>query len=447
MRDDKSILLVHAAGACDATGFHHADVSAVVRLSTSPNTSHVELIAIGPRAELAAHPAAIGRDPIDLPHCILIPGLTNAHAHLDLTHLGPRPFDADAGFVAWIGGILKARDELATPVADAVRLGIAKSQAGGVVAIGDISGTPEAAQILRDGPLRGIGFLEVFGLGDRAASNWARTLETLESMHAPGDEDAPLRISVQPHAPYSASRDVYDDASSWAATHAMPIATHWSETPAEFEFVAQRTGPMCNFLKRLGIADARALEEFGHGATPIEHVEECVRGTRVIAAHVNHATDNDIDILAQLGATVAYCPRASAYFHHDTMFGPHRYRDMLARGINVALGTDSIICHPAEQADRLSTLDDARLLHARDGLSPQEALALITINGARALGLDESAFVFPHTGAHATLAGLNVVDANGVQGDPATRVMRATTPAEPLEFRLAQRLDARAAVR
>lgn len=446
MRDDKFIRVIRAAGAIDGAGYERADVSAIVRLSTSPGATDVEVIALGSREEAESHPAAVGREPIVLPHCVLIPGLVNVHAHLDLTHLGARPFDAQAGFVAWIGQILQAREALALPVAQAVRMGMDRSVAGGVVAIGDISGTSEAAQTLRDSPLRGIGFLEVFGLGDRAATNWSRALDALEALGAPGDAAARVRISVQPHAPYSAGREVYTRASSWAASRGLPIATHWSETPAEMAFVGERAGDMCDFLKRLGVADAGALEEFGHGETPIEHVAGAVRGARVIAAHVNHATDQDIDNLAQLGATVAYCPRASAYFHHDRLLGPHRYREMMARGINVALGTDSIVCHPTAQTERLSPLDDARLLYTRDAVAPRALLAMMTINGARAIGLEESSFALPAAGRRAMVAGLNVVDVEGVTGDVGERVLRARGPATPLERWLAAHIDVRAGV-
>ena len=438
MRGHDFIKLVRTAGAVDGAGYQREQVSAIVRLSTAKPADDIELLALGSADEVAAHPAAAHAQPIDLPHCVLIPGLVNAHAHLDLTHLGPMPFDAEDGFVGWIGMILRARNELATPVPEAVRQGIECSLAGGVVAIGDVSGTPVAAQTLRDSPLRGVGFLEVFGLGARAGGAWAQAEHALHSLGAVGDARVRKRkrISVQPHAPYSAGRLVYEQAAAWCAAHDMPLMTHWSETPTELEFVAQATGPMRAFLENLGLAGDGALDEFGAGETPIEHVADAVCNARVIAAHVNAASDGDIERLATLNATVAYCPRASAYFEHDIMLGPHRYREMLNAGINVALGTDSIVCHPAEHANRLSTLDDARLLFDRDAIDPGTLLAMATVRGARALGLEEALFRFPAAGS-GVMAGLNAVDVRGAAGSLGERLMRSSAPCMPLRTCLA----------
>ncbi len=429
MRKDNFIMLIRAAGALDGAGFERAGVTAIVRLSTADTPPDIDVIAVGSRDDVEAHPAALGRTPIELPHHALIPGLVNAHTHLDLTHLGPIPIDPDMGFVSWISMIMKARNELTTPVPETVRLGIEKSIHGGVVAIGDIAGTINAAQKLRDSLLHSVSFLEVFGLGNRIEPNWTRIAHELDELNAPGAGH--MRVSVTPHAPYSAGREMYQRAAAWCMTHHVPMSTHFSETPAELEFVAQGTGEMCGFLTRLGLMDHIAMDEFGDGESPVEHVADAVRGAQVIAAHVNACHDRDIELLAELGVTVAYCPRASAYFEHDQMFGPHRYREMMSAGVNVALGTDSIVCHPAAHADRLSTLDEARLLYARDGSSVDTLMAMMTIHGARALGLDEKLFRFPTTGS-GKLAGVNVVDIAGVDGTIGQRVMQAQGLAQPL---------------
>ncbi len=79
-------------------------------------------------------------------------------------------------------------------------------------------------------------------------------------------------------------------------------------------------------------------------------------------------------------------------FRSPAAFGPHRYRQMQEAGITVALGTDSII--NLDRADRLSPFDDARLLVSRDHLTPIAALGMLTVAGARALGLPPSSVTF-----------------------------------------------------
>ncbi|MFO0783154.1 MAG: amidohydrolase family protein [Phycisphaerales bacterium] len=105
-----------------------------------------------------------------------------------------------------------------------------------------------------------------------------------------------------------------------------------------------------------------------------------------MAAHCNQMDDQAMDALVASGIVVAYCPRASAYFGHSG----YQHGQMPARGVTVAL--EQTACCAWTRCDRISTLDDLRLLMRRDGLDLQQALALATMNGARALGLPEGAF-------------------------------------------------------
>jgi hypothetical protein len=97
---------------------------------------------------------------------------------------------------------------------------------------------------------------------------------------------------------------------------------------------------------------------------------------------VNYAGSAQLDVLARADVTVAYCPRASAYFGHDG----HLYQEMIRRGVRVALGTDSIVC--LDTPNRISTLDEMRLLSRRDGTDADLLLRMATMNGAAGLGFD-----------------------------------------------------------
>ena len=106
-------------------------------------------------------------------------------------------------------------------------------------------------------------------------------------------------------------------------------------------------------------------------------------GKRTVIAHANYVTDGDIGVIAHTGASVAYCPRTHRAFGHP----PHRFRDMLAAGINVCLGTDSLVSNPS-----LSILDELRFLRREHlDVSPDEILAMGTLRGARALGFAKTA--------------------------------------------------------
>ena len=384
--------------------------------------------------------------PIDLRHAVLIPGMVNAHTHLDLTHMGPQPHDPAEGFVAWVDRVRASRLEDPDAIRASVRLGIDLSLRAGVVAVGDIAGAPkghprtEPFEALADSPLRGISYTEFFAMGSAEPAALARIDAFLEDA-LPALRGA--RLGLQPHAPNTVSIPAYRRAAELAKRHDLPLATHLAETPEEREFIAHATGPHRAFIERFGFWQDDILEHIGKGKSPVEHLapvlEEASRNDpRLVAAHVNDTGPNlarTLEILAATGTNVAYCPRASAYFSAHEHFGPHRYRDMLAAGINVCLATDSIVNLPqgveAPDGPGLSVLDEARFLYARDATDPLTLLRMITTHGCLALGLDGSLCSLAPT---ATPLGLVAIDVTQTPPNlpPAERVLRATSGAQLL---------------
>ena len=336
---------------------------------------------------------------------LLMPALVNAHTHLDLTHIGPHPHDPDDGFVHWVDIIRTRRAQTDEEIAGCVRQGIEKSLAGGVIAVGDIAGAPSGrltqapVRTLAASPLLGVSFLEFFGMG-KAAAGTIKRLETFLSGHLANilvdTAKSGVRFGLQPHAPNTIDLGVYRWITQAALARNLPLSTHLAETLEEREFIASASGPQWELLERLGVWDDSILTHIGKGRSPIEHLHEVLAMKPYLVAHVNDADDSGIQMLAETGTSVAYCPRASAYFHAATRFGPHRYRDMLDAGINVCLGTDSIV--NLDTPDRISTLDDMRLLYAQGDRDPKRLLAMATTNGAIALGLDPMSFTL-QTGA------------------------------------------------
>jgi cytosine/adenosine deaminase-related metal-dependent hydrolase len=162
---------------------------------------------------------------------------------------------------------------------------------------------------------------------------------------------------------------------------------------------------------------------FGQGHSPVRHLMDDLEGMLVV--HLNDLGDADIELLAKAGSRVAYCPRSSAYFGADAVFGPHRYRDLLAAGVPVALGTDSVInLPPGSVATRgICVLDEARLLLDRDGTEPQVLLEMLYAHGPASVGLELGAF---RMDAGADLAGLIAVEADGP--DPARGLVASVGP-------------------
>ena len=153
-KDHTERTLIHAACITDGEDRHAAPGALLLNGN--------EIIAAG-TPEHVGQPEDVTR--IDLPRSVVIPGLVNAHAHLDLTHIGPRP--SGGSFAAWIEMILaeRARDE--EGIAASVRQGVRLARKGGTVAIGDIAGIGSTTplEVMRDERMLGTSFVEIFGIG------------------------------------------------------------------------------------------------------------------------------------------------------------------------------------------------------------------------------------------------------------------------------------------
>lgn len=361
--------LLLAAAAADATGRRLQPAAVLVE---------------GHRIVAAATPQEIGTPcdaaVVELGDALILPALVNAHCHLDLSHLGPMPFGGD--FTRWIEGIRAGRRTDPDGIADSVARGAALSRAGGTALAGDIAGAaggrPSLAPLLAMGGagLAGVSFLEVFGSGSREAAA-AEALR--DALAEAGAGCGPALPGVQPHAPYSAGPGLY----AAAAALGVPMATHLAETTDEIEFTMTGRGPIAEFLSTLGLWNG-SRKPFG--LHPIDCLADVLAMRPVLAAHVNYCEPRHLETLARCGTSVVFCPRAHAYFGHRR----HAWQSMRAAGVTVALGTDGLPCLDTPQ--RISVLDEMRLLHRRDGALPAVLLEMATVAGAKALGFATAPF-------------------------------------------------------
>lgn len=322
----------------------------------------------------ARHPHAAVQD---LGAVCLLPGLVNPHVHLELSDLTPG--DPPKSFVDWLLAVMAKGpppDGDARVVA-ATRAGIAQCLRFGVTTVGDITRFPQITrQALADSPLRAVSFGEVTAMGAR------RHLLEQRLAAAMTPSPAPDRIvsAVSPHAPYSIERDGYSRCIEAARHAGVPIASHVAESADESEFLTAHAGPFRRLWNTIGGWDEK-IELASPGTTAIDHVAAAglLRYAGGIVVHANHLSPADLDLLAARKASVVFCPRTHAYFGHP----PHPWRELLSRGVNVAVGTDSTASSPD-----LNVVDDLRLLHRQSPDVPVETLwQLATVNAARALGM------------------------------------------------------------
>lgn len=404
----------------------------------------VDVLAAGPLDRVLAHPAAAAARRTDLSDAtVLLPALASAHAHLDLTHIGPRPHPEGDSFTDWIAMVVRSRATEPGAVRASVREGIRRSIRGGVRAVGDIAGVArlEPAEELRASPLWGVSFVEFFALSDADLRAARELFERVSDLDDPGATGVALGLS--PHAPYTVRPDALAAAVAWAdATDGRRVAMHVAESPEERAFLdpapdAGPRGPFRDFLQRVGFWSPDAAPLYDRRVHPVDFAADLAHRSGAMLVHVNDCPDEQLDRLARGSCAVAYCARASDYFRQHGAFGPHRYRDMLDAGVPVALGTDSIVNLPPDEADRISPLDDARLLRRRDNADADLLLAMCTTAPARALGLAPELFTL----APGPCAGLLAVDASDAPpgGSAAERALASRArpvflePAPPAE--------------
>ena len=299
---------------------------------------------------------------------MLTPGLVNAHTHLDLTNSADS-IQRVPKFTNWIFQIIGKRTP--STVGPSVREGVQQSLAGGATTVGDIDGTGESVQILRDTPIRKVVFFEVLGFsGEHTAKGLSRLAAYLGAPPAP---DSLLTSALSPHAPYSTSADIYRQCVASGAS----VCTHIAETEEELELLSSGTGAFLDYLEAFGISTAEWVPP---QQTPVQYMETLgVLRKDSLLVHCNYLTNADVTTLAESSASVVFCPRSHHYFYHTD----HPILRLLDKGINVAIGTDSLASNWS-----LSPLDEFKFLaHTQPCIRPETLFDMVTCNGPKALGL------------------------------------------------------------
>jgi cytosine/adenosine deaminase-related metal-dependent hydrolase len=315
----------------------------------------------------------------DLGRVAVLPGLVNAHTHLELSYLRDQVPPASE-FVTWIRRVMAERrrrpDPDAPEIVDGVEEGIAESIRCGTSLVGDISNTLVSFRPLAHSQLGGVVFYELIRFNapdpDAFVEEAVRQLDALVPTGR-------LRASLAAHAPYSVSprvlraiRRVID------RDPAASCSVHLSESAAEVQFINSGTGPWRAFLEEIGAWDPAWVPP---GRSPVEYLDESgfLRG-RVLAVHGVQMTPADLATLAARDTTLVACPRSNAY----TGAGAPPLEDFYASGVRVAVGTDSLASTPD-----LNVFAELATMRALAPSVPAAALLdSATRQGARALGLD-----------------------------------------------------------
>jgi len=299
------------------------------------------------------------------PDCVLLPGLINAHCHLELSALrGLLP--PNLPFPSWVKALREATAGF-SPVnyRDSSRKGIVEMILGGTTTVVDVGNTGEALPALSESPLRSFGMVETLGLNPASAPEKFRTATELA---------APWRGGLAPHSAYACSPALLASVIEHQKNRGLPITLHAGESREEMELFSSGTGPLQDFCRAL-YPQAPTHRD----TTPIRYLDSMgLLPEGVLLVHGNYLDGTDIGILRRCRATVVHCPSSHAFFGH----APFPYARLREAGVPVCLGTDSLA-----SGDSLSMLDQMRLFRSSyPEIKAEEALGMATKIPAAALG-------------------------------------------------------------
>ncbi len=359
----------------------------------------------------------------DLGEAAILPGLINTHTHLELTLLRGRL--EMTSFAPWIEELVRLKRERLTTeqLVSSARLGCIEAIRAGVTTVADTSEADAVLPALIESGQRGVVFQECFGPHPDQAADSIANLEKRLDLHrtrldrAGVEARERLSTGISPHAPYTVSGNLYVRVAELAKQGGFDLALHAAESADEGRLLRDGKGAFAEGLRRRGI------EWVAPGGSMIGYLEDLgvlERGPLLI--HCVDVDDGDLEVMARNKARIAHCPKSNAKFGH----GIAPLAAALRVGVRVGLGTDSVAsnnnCDLIEEARFCGLLHRAKSEDAIE-LDADRLLRLMTIDGARALGLEEVTGSL-ETGKQADLIAIDLTHAhNTPHYDPTSSIV------------------------
>lgn len=310
-------------------------------------------------------------------HGVLIPGMVNAHCHLELSHMKGK-VDTGTGLIPFITGVVTKRAASAEVIQQAIQDADQEMLDNGIVAVGDISNTVDTFAQKSRGRIRYHTFLELFDFlqDENAEKTFEAGRAVLDQIRlAPGSTS-----SMTPHAPYSVSASLFEKINQFNASGCGIISIHNQETPPENELFEQKTGDFLDFYARFGVSlDAFTPIHKGSIYYALQHLNPA---NRTLFVHNTLTGSQEIQAAQQWSEHCYWvsCPNANLYIENRLP----NYRHFMENGSRVALGTDSLTSNW-----QLSILEEMKTIARYQRYVPFETLLRwATLNGAEALGYD-----------------------------------------------------------
>ncbi|HKC64216.1 MAG TPA: amidohydrolase family protein [Pyrinomonadaceae bacterium] len=344
-----------------------------------------QIVAVGTRDEVASRFTEATAE--DFNDAAILPGLVNAHSHLELTAMRGYLEREEGDFFAWLKKVTVARMERMTPddLYVSTAWGAIEAARAGVTCLGDASDAASSSmRAMRDVGLRGLVYQEAFGPNPAdAQENFEKLRDKVASLRE--YETELVRVGVSPHAPYTVSAPQLELIAVFALEENLPLMIHAAESKAEELFIMEGRGAFAEGLARRGI------EWYAPRISTIQYLARLgILRTRPLLAHCIRVDEADIETIKEADARIAHCPKSNAKLGH----GRAPFAAFVKNGVRVGFGSDSVASNNA-----CDILEEARfaILTARASdskgeslqmLNSELALRIATLGGAHALGLE-----------------------------------------------------------
>jgi len=315
----------------------------------------------------------------DLGSAVILPGLVNAHTHLELTGLHGR-LPLGKSFTEWVTALLDLRSELDDEFFTAsAHMGATTLLRSGVTCVADITTSGRSVAPLMASGLRGIIFQEILGPHpEQAMERLDAAEQAIQSLQLQTDGSL-LSVGLSPHASYSLSEPLLLRCAELLRRRNLPATIHLAESPEEVAYIGLGLGPIASEL--LPAVGRHSPSHRVCGESPVAFLDRAgLLSEQLLAVHGVHVGGADRALLKQRGVALAMCPRSNDYLNVGT--APlTRY---LASGLRVGLGTDSLASN-----ETLSLWDEMQFAHRLYGgvVKAQQLVTMATLGGATALGM------------------------------------------------------------
>ncbi|MBI4410854.1 MAG: amidohydrolase family protein [Deltaproteobacteria bacterium] len=309
-----------------------------------------------------------GEELIDLGEMVLLPGFVNAHCHLELTAIGPLE---KTDFVEWVKELVSRKNSLTNDEkSEGIKKGIAKLMRSGVTCIGDHISFNTPLEAIIKSPLKGRLFGEVIGVLPEVCNDIYTSFKNIQkefTFHPSHFTLHPSPHSIHAVYPETLKKVLTDEPS--------PLSCHLAESRTEEDYFKTGKGALARFIRE------RQHDLRHPGQSGLDYLEgENLPLSKLLVVHGNYLTEKDLSAVKKHSLSIVHCPGSHEYFGHK----PFPLEKLLADGINIAIGTDSI----ASNTDLDFLLELKRIKKLHPHLEPLKILQMATLNGARALQMD-----------------------------------------------------------